>query len=530
MQTSPVMAIGDDNMDGGGGDMDHGDAQNKWSVGDEGVRATMVDATTGEVASISVDYTNKTPSNIRIHFGKNSKTSYIEGRSLSPSSSVYFYNQPSTPLPPVIATSGGNTNIEALRSYFTDEGVIRGIADDIGIPYNKLINGKYKLLLEPIAYFTYKGTRIAGTATEIAMYDRMLGGAVHSKIGLLTQMNLPLSMFLEKPQLGYPAWSGTTSWIVDNNSIITSLGLAIVNFSEALAPPPEILTKDYTYRTDTDVITSIEVKGGVSDPNSPVVVYFHINGTRYKVENVYFPDNESQLAWVKWHTPSTPQQMDITVEAERNGKKTTGTIHVTIEEITDNPPPDPKPNDRNPYFTQTSLPNKEVTESASWSVWEVYQSGGDWHHTKVNHHAQLQVTMDATPDAKVPTRLGKQMKSGYGYNNLTKANVTTSQNSAVTGAQIAISYFPEFHYETYSRLLKRAQDGLQAQFIFKPNGYSTYARNVHYTPVWYPDGNYDAYTYVQDCWTPVGMLNGSATDRMYIKQSVFSDWHIAPLK
>lgn len=525
------MAIGDDNMDGGGGDMGEGDASNFWSVGDEGVRATMVDSTTGEIASISVDYTNINPGHIFIHFGKNAKTSYVTGQSLRANNSVYFYNKPSTPLPPVIATSGGNTNIEALRSYFTDEGVIRAIANDIGIPYNKLINGKYKLLLEPLVFFTFKGNKIAGTATEIAMYDRMLGGAVHGKLGLLTQMNLPLAMFLEKPQLGYPAWSGTTSWIIDNDSIISSLGLAIVNFSEVLAPPPEITTKDYTYRTDTDVITTIEVKGGVSDPNSPVIVYFNINGIRYKVENVYFPDGESQLAWVKWHTPSTPQYMEITVEAERNGKKTTGTIHVNIEEITDNPPPDPKPNDRNPYFTQVPLPsNMGETTSASWSVWEVYQSNGEWHHTKVHHTAQLHVSMEATPDAKVPTSIGKQMKSGYGYNNLTKADITTSQNSAVTGAQVAISYFPEFHYETYSRLLKRTQDGHNAQFIFKPNGYSTYERNVHYTPVWFPDSSYDAYTYVQDCWTPVGMLNGSATDRLYIKQSVFSDWHIAPLK
>ena len=32
-----------------------------------------------------------------------------------------------------------------------------------------------------------------------------------SKMPSLTHQNLPLSIFLETPDLGYPAWGGTTS-------------------------------------------------------------------------------------------------------------------------------------------------------------------------------------------------------------------------------------------------------------------------------------------------------------------------------
>ena len=42
---------------------------------------------------------------------------------------------------------------------------------------------------------------------------------------------------------------------------------------------------------------------------------------------------------------------------------------------------------------------------------------------------------------------------------------------------------------------------------FKKNGYSTYERRTHFTPIWYPDGSYTPYTWLLDCWTPAGMLS-----------------------
>ena len=50
---------------------------------------------------------------------------------------------------------------------------------------------------------------------------------------------LPLSMFLETPDLGYPAWSGATNKNASNADIKSSLGLGIVRFEEQ----PEIVRK-----------------------------------------------------------------------------------------------------------------------------------------------------------------------------------------------------------------------------------------------------------------------------------------------
>jgi hypothetical protein len=138
--------------------------------------------------------------------------------------------------------------------------------------------------------------------------------------------------------------------------------------------------------------------------------------------------------------------------------------------------------------------------------------------------------MSVMPDAKAPTASGKTMKSGYGINQAVTANVSTNQSSAVTDAQNAVTYFPEFRYEAYWRLLEHTQTGYSSKFEFKSNKYSTYKRRTHFIPIWFSDGSYTLYTWLIDCWTPAGMLSMNITDSVNIRGSLWDDWHIAPVK
>ena len=138
--------------------------------------------------------------------------------------------------------------------------------------------------------------------------------------------------------------------------------------------------------------------------------------------------------------------------------------------------------------------------------------------------------MSIKPDEKSPTASGKVMKSGYGFNQTVTASVSTNQSSAVTGAQNAVTYFPEFSYQTYWRLLERMSSGYGSRFEFKANPYSTYGRRTHFTPIWYPDGSYTPHTWLIDSWTPDGMLSINLTDNITIRGSLWDDWHIAPQK
>lgn len=539
-----VYAVGDGNIDSGGGDMGSGTSENKWSPGNDGVRVSIVRANDHSVVGTSIDLTNKSPTNVRLHFGKASKVSYNGGGALAPSTANYSFINPSQSIPRIVSTDGKN-NIEAIKSYFTDEQVIRSIASNTGMNYDTLINGEYKLLLEPIAYYTFQGVMTATTATEAAMYDEKLSGGLRSKMVSLSHKNLPLSMFLEVGDLGYHAWSGSTSTPASNTDIKNYLGLGIVRFKEK-PEEPIISTYDYEYRVNTEVITSVMVSGGQSDPDNPTYVSFSIDGRTYDVGNVYYPRGDSQLAWVKWTTPSTEQNMTIYVNVDGPGGTAKSTINIKIIDLDKNPPPNPVANDRNDSFSYASIPRRKENTNANWSIWSpwwysywVWHSTGEdsgywcdhgwWEFDLEQYSARLSADMRIMNDNKNPTGNGSSFKSGYGINQLVNASISSNQSSAITYPQNAITYFPEFRYETYWRVLDRITGGSSPKFEFKKNNYSTYKNRTHFSPIWMPDGAYTVNTWLIDAWTPVGMLSMNLTDSLTIRGNLWQDWHIAPL-
>lgn len=563
-----ASATGDGNIDNGGGGLGQGSDRNFWRGRDEGVRVTIVRASDGVPVSQSIDLTNKQPDDIGVHFVKVCKTSYVMGTEITVKTGGYKYINPAQSLPQIISTSSAGVNIEAIKSYFTDEQVIRSIAGYLDVRFSELINGDYKLLLEPIAYVTFEETRTAFTATEAAKYDQFIGGLVRRRMPSLSHKNLPLAMFLEIPDLGYPAWDGPLDDKASDEDIISSLGLGIVRFTET--DDVEVIAAEQEYRVNTDVITSVTVSGGQADPDHPVSVFFQIDGRTYPVTNVYYPDGGSQLVWVKWRTPAKPRQVTIQVNVYGGGTPSRSTITANIVDMNKNPPPNPVADDRNNAYQPVNavLPNRAQKTSASWSIWRtkwhvnwVWQSSwnyytgahsilcpedctsshgywqdngwwvdkGWWDFYLDYFHASLSADMELFTDEKAPTAKESTTKSGYGVNIQVTPGHSSSDSSATTAPQTVVSYFPEFYYKTYWRLLDQTRSGYYPMFEFKSNEFSTYRRRTHFTPVWFPDGTYRVYSYVMDCWTPDGMLCMNLSDSVGISGSLWDDWHIAPV-
>lgn len=539
-----AFAEGDPNIDNGGGGLKDGSSENFWNPGNDGVRVTIVDAETGAVKSASIDYTNTNASDIALHFGKVSKAEYVGGTALSATTSSYTFINPTEPLPTIIS-DGSGASIEEIRSYFTDEQVVKRIAEHTRIEFDDLTNGDYKLMVEPIMYITFNGIRTAMTATEAALYNMQTGGEMINKMGPLSHKNLPLAMFLEKDDLGYTAWTGSKNTYMTDSDIIQYLGVGIVSFKEP-EEEVEVAASDYEYRVDTDVYTSITVTGGEHTPDNPVTVRFYIKNKVYTVGNIVYPKGASQLVWCKWHTPNTEQTVNIKVTVTGGASASKTNITANIVDLNKNPPPDPTADDRNDSFRAVSVPNREQRTSAAWSVWSAYwqpkwvwQSRwrwtgkrwvdrgrwvdkGEWKFRSNSYSVSMSANMQITCDEKNPTNVGRTMKSGYGINETVTASI--SGNGQHTELQNAVAYFPEFYYKTYWRLLEYTNGALE----FRKNKYSTYNNRTHFTPLWYPDGNYKVYTWAIDCWTPAGMLSANLTDSLTIKGNVFDDWHIAP--
>lgn len=555
-----VFAEGDGNMIGGGGGMGNGTQTDVWRNQD-GVRVTVV-TTEGAVVSTPFDLTNSNISNEIIHFGKVCKLQYSAGTSLFPNGS-YSCSKPGIALPRIIGGGSSRASIEAIKRYFCSEYAAKLVSEKTGIAFDELISGPYKLVIEPIAYFTHGGRNYAMTATEAALYNQMSGGTLRSKLPSLTHQNLPLSIFLEIPDLGYPAWSGTTSGKVSDSDIISALGIGIVSYRDV--PEADLMAPDQTYRVDTDVITSITLTTDEEvNPDNPASVTFHIDGRNCTINNIVIPEGGSQVVWAKWHTPSDPTS--LTIDVSVSGASTAKTSFVArIVSLEENLPPDPLATDTNPGFSVSSLPANPQRTSACWSVWSAswhvnwewesdwswesmdctencpdncggghghWVDNGEWvdngwyDFTSTSYSASLNGNMEIHPDDIVPTAVGDTMKSGYGIKEVAFANFSSNApGSHYAPVQTAVSYFPEFSYETYCRLLEK-NGGNSASFTFKPNEYSTYGRKVHFSPVWYPDNTaYTVYTYIIDAWTPSGMLSLNVNDSIQIEGSLYDDWY-----
>ena len=550
-----AFADGDGNIDNGGGDMGNGTSQNSWTPGNEGVRVTVVDSETEKKVGKSIDYTDLSPASSIVHFGKVSKLQYRNGSSLSPEKGGYYFKNPTYSLPKIISTGSSSASIEAIKKYFCSEGAAQMIANDTGLSYEKLTNGSYKLLLEPIAYFKYQGIQMGMTAHEAAMYDQIQNGDLRRKMVSLTHKNLPLAMFLERSDLGFPAWNGSSTSKQTNTTILKYLGIGVVSYKEA--PPVDPVDISVIYRINTQVITSVTLNAlSEINPDSPATVTFNVGGGTYTMSNIVIPEGESQLVWCKWTTPATEQSVTITVRSNK-GYLSENVIKAKIVDLGKNLPPNPTANDRNDSFRTPNISNKMQKTYSSWSTWWAqwhpywvwisnwnWCDHGEWGHWVDNgwwedhgwydfftdvYSASLNASSTVSPDIKSPTASGKTMKSGYGINNKVQTVFSTSAPSShVSAAQTAVSYFPEFEYNTYWRLLDLIGNGYSSQFEFKLNPYSTYKQRSHFTPVWYPNGQYRVYTYVQDAWTPAGMLCLNLNDDVTISGSLYDDWHIAP--
>ena len=88
----PVYAVGEGNLDGGGGSMGQGTSQNSWTPGNEGVRVTVIRAESREPVTRPIDLTNKRPS-IVYSFGKVCKVSYNNGTALAVNTGAYEYGR-----------------------------------------------------------------------------------------------------------------------------------------------------------------------------------------------------------------------------------------------------------------------------------------------------------------------------------------------------------------------------------------------------------------------------------------------------
>lgn len=546
---SPALAsVGDGNVDSGdSGGMGTGSSQNFWN-NEDGTRFSILK---DGVTVTCFDWSNQDESSVQKSFIRRTKLDYLHGSNLAPATIKYQSTVLTTNKMPIIVGGSGGNNIAAIKRYFTDKGTVQKIASDSGIAYDDLISGDYKLLLEPIAYFTYQGIKWAMTATEAAEYDVLSGGQLYAWMKSLTHQNLPLSMFLQKddPDLGLYHWSGPTTGKQSDANIITYLGMGIVSFTGE-EEEPEPSAYDYEFHTDTDVIVSFHLTNNTGSditPDSNAYVTLNVGGVNYNRQFVC-PAGEAQLIWIRWHTPDTPQVVTMTANCDEIPSLNKRLI-ASVTELTENEPPDPTYYDRDDDFSLKETPDYGNHTETTWDEWYSYWhpnlvtyydkdnkpyqvDEGWWYFEYTSYYADLSVDYALLPDDRCQTDYQiaggeTTMRSGYGVQVELTPSVTYGPGVSsydVTDVQNAVATFPEFGFQTYNRLLEKTEHSI---WRFKKNVFSYYGSRIHLTPLWYPDDTqYTVPVYVLDAWTPGGELTATVSSSLLIYGSCLDDWYI----
>ena len=303
----------------------------------------------------------------------------------------------------------------------------------------------------------------------------------------------------------------------------------------------EPITPNSSYREDTEVITSFNlVNSGTKNcvPSENVSVLFKVykDSTVIKTitkTQVAVPANDKNLLYFKWTVPKNIGSSTIYISGEiiENGvsyglvKRSYPTCKYTVSSTPDTQYEISAPSG----FTVPGVPT-EKNDIATWNEW----SYADGVFKKTSYGIGFssdkpKVTPAASANAAFNNGVWT-MKSGYGVEMALVNGIKSVSGYAVPNAdsytlsQYAVAKFPEFSYLT-SLNKYRTLELASNQWIFRQN--DSYGR-LHFTPLWYPDGNYTATVEQSDLWTPAGMITRRVnTNTVIIKGSAYDDWYIS---
>ena len=293
------------------------------------------------------------------------------------------------------------------------------------------------------------------------------------------------------------------------------------------------------YREKTNVISSFWLVNLSDDDYTPTtgakVVFsvYNSSGQRIADETQGFvaPKGDKNLAYFGWYVPDGYASSDVTVKAyiddgpyqysHTSESFSIASYDTCIE-------PDTDYNAKAPDgFTVPASPSDSTT-SGRW--WQWVYSGGAYAKKQfavANTVNELVLTAPTSPSAY--TENGKlYMKSGYGFelsfkdSMYTVSGYTDGSVNECFAPQYYYALFPEYNY-TYGRDKCRSIETVSGKKVFV--NAADMARQ-HFTPIYYPDGEYKLKAVLSDCWTPAGMIATYKTVTVQINGNIYDDWYI----
>ena len=305
----------------------------------------------------------------------------------------------------------------------------------------------------------------------------------------------------------------------ENNNTLTST-LAVKPIPPDLAI---IATNAQNWYAGKEVVVTATVVNYTKRAVPEVTVRLTLGSSRYE-EVIPMPGNGSNLAVFRIKLPSATGSASLAFtvdpynaipegnESNNDLSKTVQIVAVPFGIVLD---PD-LPELEQTYKTRGLLSIPNATNS-DYHIWQEvrYESGS---YVTRTYWAKLQTVFSLVPDPRIAYQSEpKRMESGFGVQVALRTQLTTNYDhpEKLVGAQMAWVYSPEAGYGQYPQW-SGVFDSLQASggtpgdkvvsWRYAVNPWSESGSRLHYTPLWFPDGQYTVLSQAFYAWSPAGQM------------------------
>lgn len=301
------------------------------------------------------------------------------------------------------------------------------------------------------------------------------------------------------------------------------------------------VTQNAHYREETSVITSYWLlnngnKNVTPDNNIAIrMQVYKLDGTLITSQTttqVIVPGNNRNLYYFQWAVPKglNGQKVRIVADIVDNGASySLSTNYYTTCVYPEYDTPNTDYEAQAPDgFAVPSTPTATGNFATWWQwAWENDCFVKKYYGIGIPYNSAESLTPDANSNSSYSDG-GWTMKSGYGVwlKALNQVSSVSGYNfpesSAYTSPQFAYATFPEFSYAYGPDVCKTLAKYSNYWFFSDPANMA-----YHYTPIYFPDGQYVVKIVKSDMWTPAGMVIAVSTSNpITIQDSAYDDWFV----
>ena len=307
---------------------------------------------------------------------------------------------------------------------------------------------------------------------------------------------------------------------------------------KALQPDIEVIGSSITdWYAGMDVTVSATVRNNTAQPVPSVVIRLTISGVSY-TESIAIPGIGSNLAVFRINVPAAGNySVKITADPKGELDETDESNNILTKDIQVKTVPtsivtDPDDTAMEQRYATYGLSSLSVPASSTYHTWQEVRLISGSYVTKT-FYARLTTTFTISPDERIADSDNPDtMESGFGFSVSCTTALTTNYDhpEKLVGAQMVWVRCPESAYGQLSAW-QNVRDNLEVKtgeagemtvtWQLAVNLYSVTGSRLHYTPIWFPDGEYVAWVQAFYAWSPIGQLYEYKIDTLTIDGDMY---------